>query len=85
MSRIAVQPTLVRWARERADLPLTDLIRKFPKLGAWERGTAQPTFRQLEDFAKATFVPVGYLFLPEPPEEPLPIPDLRTVPAPLAA
>jgi len=84
MSRVTVQPTLVRWARERADLPLADLARKFPKLEAWERGAAQPTFRQLEAFAKATFVPIGYLFLPEPPEEPLPILDLRTVPAPAA-
>lgn len=80
MPRATVRPALVRWARERADLPLADLARKFPKLEAWERGAAQPTLKQLEAFAKATFVPIGYLFLPEPPEEPLPIPDFRTVP-----
>jgi len=35
--------------------------------------------KQLEAFAKAAYVPVGYLFLAQPPEDELPIPDLRTV------
>lgn len=80
MVRVEVKPELIRWARERAGIGLDVLTRRFPQFTAWERGAAQPTFRQLEDFAKATLVPIGYLFLPEPPEEPLPIPDFRTAP-----
>jgi Zn-dependent peptidase ImmA (M78 family) len=33
----------------------------------------------LERFASATHVPIGYFFLQEPPDEVVPIPDLRTV------
>lgn len=79
MARVPIKPKLLRWARERADRTVEEFGKKFPKLELWERGEAQPTLKQLEAFAKATHVPMGYLFLPEPPEERLPIPDFRTV------
>ncbi len=78
MIRVPVQPDLLRWARERAGRSREDLSRRFPKIEAWERGEVQPTFRQLEGFAKATHAPIGYLFLAEPPVESVPIPDFRT-------
>jgi len=77
--RVAVNPGMLRWARERADLETPALASRFPRLVAWERGEAQPTLKQLEAFAKATHAPIGYLFLQEPPTETIPIPDLRTV------
>lgn len=79
MPRIDVKPELLRWARVRAGLSVEDLRKHFAKLDQWERGEAMPTLKQLERFAKAAYVPVGYLFLPEPPEEHVPIPDLRTI------
>jgi Zn-dependent peptidase ImmA (M78 family) len=77
MNRVAIQPKLLRWACERAGFELTDLESKFPHLAAWEAGTALPTLKQVEAFANATHTPVGYLFLPDPPVEKIPIPDFR--------
>lgn len=77
--RVDVKPGLLRWARERARLEPGTLEKRFPRLHEWEAGTAKPTLRQLEAFADATAAPLGYMFLPEPPEEPLPIPDFRTL------
>jgi Zn-dependent peptidase ImmA (M78 family)/transcriptional regulator with XRE-family HTH domain len=79
MTRVPVAPALITWARDRAGVALDDLAHRFPKLAAWEAGDAQPTLKQLEDFARAVHVPIGYLFLPTPPQEDLPIPDFRTV------
>ncbi|NPA30646.1 MAG: ImmA/IrrE family metallo-endopeptidase [Chloroflexi bacterium] len=80
--RVPVKPELLRWARERAGLRVEDLLRAFPKLEAWEQGEAQPTLRQLENFARRVRVPLGYLFLATPPDESLPIPDFRTFTGP---
>lgn len=79
MSRVAVKPEMIRWARKRAGLTIATLKESFPKVDAWESGEAQPTFRQLEDLARKTATPFGYLFLAKPPEERLPVPDFRTV------
>jgi len=77
--RVEVESELLRWARERSRQTTINLARRFPKLELWERGDANPTLKQLESFAKATHVPVGYLFLREPPVETIPIPDFRTI------
>src|SRR5438445_5827935 len=79
MIRVEVKPELLSWARERARLEADDLAHRFPKLAAWEQGTVKPTLKQVEDFAKATHTPVGFLFLEEPPIEKIPIPDFRTI------
>ncbi len=80
MNRVEVKPELLRWARERAGLNIDALARRFPKLPDWESGDVHPTLKQLEGFAKATFTPVGFLFLDEPPEERVPIPDFARWP-----
>ncbi len=79
MNTVDVKPGLIRWARERSGLTESGLTERFPKFALWEKGEASPTLKQLEAFAKKTLTPFGYFFLPEPPEEKLPIPDFRTV------
>ena len=77
MDRVDVEPELLRWARGRAGLGVDALAGRFPRIEAWERGEVRPTLKQLERFARATYTPVGYLFLREPPVERIPITDFR--------
>ena len=79
MVRVEVKPELIRWARERAGLDMGVLTERFPQFKSWERGEIRPTLKQIERFAKATYTPLGFLFLQEPPIERVPIPDFRTM------
>lgn len=79
---IVLQTHVLRWARERAGLTEEVLAKKVgtstERVADWER-TGQLKFAQAQKLAKATYTPFGYLFLPSPPEDRLPIPDFRTV------
>lgn len=79
MTQVSITPALLTWARTRAGLSVAELESRFPRFRRWELGEASPTLNQVEELAKVTHTPVGYLFLPAPPVERLPIPDLRTV------
>ena len=81
-TRIAIQPELLEWACDRAGHEIEVFSVRFPKLRAWIAQQEKPTLKQLEDFAKVTRTPFGYLFLSKPPEEHLPIRDFRTVSGP---
>jgi Zn-dependent peptidase ImmA (M78 family) len=79
---ITLQPSVLKWARERAGLDAAALAKKLntteEKVSEWEReGTL--TYKRAEKLAEKTHTPFGYLFLDEPPEESLPISDFRTV------
>lgn len=79
MRHVTITPELFRWARERASRSVESLTKRFPKFELWERGETSPTFKQLENLARATHTPVGFFFLPVPPVEHIPIPDFRTI------
>lgn len=76
---VDVAPELLRWAVERAGWDKETTAQRAPQFTKWVRGETRPTLKQLEIFAKNTHAPFGFLFLPEPPDEPLPIPDMRTI------
>jgi Zn-dependent peptidase ImmA (M78 family)/transcriptional regulator with XRE-family HTH domain len=76
-----ITPTVLKWARVRSDLSVDELAHKTQvsadRIRQWEEGVARPSFRQAQHVAGALHVPFGYLFLSEPPEEKVPIPDFR--------
>jgi len=59
--RIEVSPKMMVWAHERSGKKREDLKRRFP-LDDWESGALHPTYRQLEDYADATYTPITYFF-----------------------
>jgi Zn-dependent peptidase ImmA (M78 family) len=77
--RVAVEPTLLTWAADRARIEPERLHRLFPDFDLWRSGAKKPTFKQLEKFARTTHAPFGYMFLKAAPLERLPISDFRTI------
>lgn len=77
--RVAVRPSVLEWARARSGIAEEDWDQRFPQYERWMASDAEPTLKQLEAFARRTHTPVGFLFLDDPPHEPVPIPDFRTM------
>ncbi len=77
--RVEVRPSVLAWARVRSGIDDEVWERRFPRYEAWIAGEAAPTLKQLEEFARKTHTPVGFLFLDEPSVETVPIPDFRTI------
>ena len=79
--QITLEPEVLRWARERVGLSPEDLAKKISvnpeRITEWEQ-TGQISIAQADKLAAKAYTPLGYLYLPEPPEEPLPIRDFRT-------
>ncbi|HZK56156.1 MAG TPA: ImmA/IrrE family metallo-endopeptidase [Desulfosporosinus sp.] len=78
MAKVEVSADILKWAADRSGK--SDIINmSFPNWLKWINNETQPTLKQLEKFAKATSIPLGYFFLDHPPVECLPIPHYRTI------
>lgn len=79
-----INPAMLRWALARSPGGTGDMARSLKKdetaIDQWVAGDGAPTFRQAQKLAKLLRVPFGYLFLEEPPDEEVPIPDFRRHP-----
>lgn len=76
-----VSTEVLRWARQRTGLGQTGLANflklKDPlDLRKWEL-TGEIRLSLLEKIAKKAYIPIGYMFLSDPPDDSLPIPDYR--------
>lgn len=69
---------VLQWAVERSGISRKDLLKRFKKLPEWERGTLSPSYNQMRMLAEAIHVPSGYLLMSKPPDEDLPVKDLRS-------
>lgn len=77
-TEVDINANMLTWAIDRAGYDLPEFAEKMPRITAWINGEKRPTVKQLESFSKKVHLPFGYLFLTEPPKEPLPIPFFRT-------
>ena len=78
--RISATRSLLEWAIKRSGKSVESLSKSngMEKVEEWLNGKTQPTLRQMEAFANATYTPLGYLLLAEPPQEAPTIPYFRT-------
>lgn len=86
MSRAMINPSLLRWARERVGFSPAQVAQKMGVKEViffeWEKedGRSRPTFKQAQNLANLLRIPFGYLFLSAPPQTVSPIADFRTLP-----
>jgi Zn-dependent peptidase ImmA (M78 family) len=77
-TEVNINSDIFTWAITRAGYDLSEFAAKFPKIYDRLNQKKKPTVKQLEEFSKKVHLPFGYLFLPEPLKENLPIPFFRT-------
>ena len=75
---VNVNNNILSWAITRAGYDVLTFSEKFPVVLDWLEGQKKPTVKQLEEFSRKVYLPFGYLFLPQPPQEKVPIPFFRT-------
>lgn len=75
---VNIQPAIINWALSQTseDKLGTKLMENIKH---WLDGTKSPTFNQIEDFSKKSYIPLGYFFLQTPPVEQIELLEYRTL------
>lgn len=68
-----INKELIEWAIIRNGNSLEDFYAQNPMVESWIKGEKFPTVKQLENFTHKVHVPFGYMFLPQPPNETIPL------------
>lgn len=73
-----INKELIEWAIIRNGNDLQEFYAQNPNVERWTKGERFPTVKQLESFTHKVHVPFGYMFLPKPPQEEIPLPFFRS-------
>lgn len=83
MAKALIKGKMITWGRERSHVLPAALAKKLgipeERLTQWESGEDLPTLAQAQKIANTLHIPLGYLYLEQPPRELAEAPDLRTV------
>lgn len=83
LTRLPVQPAVIRWARETAGLDIATAASRIgvkpDRVEDWEDGSLAPTIKQIRDMADVYVRPLAALFMQEPLEDDVKrdLPDFR--------
>jgi Zn-dependent peptidase ImmA (M78 family) len=77
-NEVNINPEILSWAISRAGKNVSELQKKHPQLSLWLSAEKKPTLRQIETFSRWLSLPLGYLFLANPPKEEIPFPFFRS-------
>ncbi|AZI32455.1 ImmA/IrrE family metallo-endopeptidase [Kaistella carnis] len=73
-----INKELIEWAIIRNGNSVEEFYSQNANVESWINGEKFPTVKQLETFTHKVHVPFGYMFLPKPPNETIPLPFFRT-------
>lgn len=69
VTRVNVNPVMIKWAREDAGLTFEDLPATLKNAEKWEKGELKPTWADLRNLARKYKRPSYFYFLSSPPKE----------------
>ena len=78
-NRIKINRKIYSWAIKESRKDFEEIINKFENFESWISHEILPTFRQVEELANFLKVPLGYMFLDEPPKTDIIESEFRTV------